>query len=512
MDHAIYEWQDRASGEVYYFSFHDKHLIVSLNHALVESSIQHVESGGLARSHDFLEVRKKAANRGLLRVYVNYPSLYKHLEQSYGEAILELKTSLPFVFSGFYLDVENESFSLDGSTSHFDSLESFANLLTSSGKGTSDISSLAPVNTSVYASLGFSSFSRFYEALHAQLSDDEELGEDYAAYTRRAERFLDIDIERDLVEWVADEIAMIQMDAEGGESQLALVFKGRDAEESREKMAFLSRQVRKKTPVRFRTVTYRGHEINFMSVKGFFSLMLGKLFQRFDRPYYTIIDKYVVFSNQPQTLRYMIDQWHSGSTLANASAFGGFMNGLGQRHSGLLYMQPPLLRYASGGVFDDAITETFRRKKRILGRFPQVAFNAQPDGDLLQTKLLLSMEVVNPAGSLPASEFVPAPGTADLDSAWRLDPGEQVVLSDIGQEDATARKQTETFEESKVPKSEVGLKNGKRHGHYFEYFVTGELKVKGKYRNGKKEGVWRYYDENGQLVRKEKYNEDERVN
>ena len=53
-------------------------------------------------------------------------------------------------------------------------------------------------------------------------------------------------------------------------------------------------------------------------------------------------------------------------------------------------------------------------------------------------------------------------------------------------------------------KSEVEVKEGKRHGRYREYYEDGTLKLRGKYANNKPKGTWKYYTEDGKFERKRK--------
>jgi len=81
-----------------------------------------------------------------------------------------------------------------------------------------------------------------------------------------------------------------------------------------------------------------------------------------------------------------------------------------------------------------------------------------------------------------------------------------VELEDLG-----AKSQTENFDDG-TAKYEVDIKDGLKHGNYFEYHPSGELKVKGKYKNDQKDGTWKYYNEDGDLVKRERWKKGELVN
>lgn len=504
---TIYEQFDPSTKETLYFCFENNFLIGSFTHTLVEASISGQQEAALSRSLDFIAIRKKVVGEGLIRLYLNYEALFPYLASSMGTDDQDvLKSQLPFLFSGFYLDIEEKALSLEGYSNYVDSTNSYVYLMSDIGKSDLDIARVAPARTSVLLSFGFDSFSRFYEKLQERLKKDQELVGDYESYTRKTEKFLDISIEDDLVAWIANEVALIQIESDQFKSETAFVLKAKNASLAREKMAFLNQQIRRKTPVRFKEVDYRGYPVNFMSVKGLFNLVLGRLFKRFDRPYYTIINEYVIFSNQPNVLRLIIDSWVSENTLSEIPSFQAFVNELGEDHNALLYLRPPLLERTNTGLLDEGTIQLVKSKQSILSSFPQSAFKLQSSGKFFKTQTVLSIESLEKEMDLME---VPTP-VINYDSIWQADPGEQIEVTEIEIVDLGAKKQTEPFDTG-LPKYEVDIKDGQKHGSYFEYHESGELKIKGKYKNDLKEGIWKYYDLDGKMVKREKYKSGELI-
>ena len=505
---TIYEQFHPESKETFYFSFQNNFLVASSTHTLVEASLIEQAEASLNRSFDFIDVRKQVIGEGLVRLYLNYNSLFAHLQSRIGREDTEIiRKQLPFLFSGFYFDVQEEVIFLEGYSNYIDSVFTYLHLLTDVGEGNLDIASVAPSETSVLFSLGFDSFTKFHKKLSKRLKEDEEVGEDYESYIRKTEKFLDINIEKDLIEWVDDEVALIQIESKSFTSETAFIIKAKKASLAKEKMEFLNRQVRKKTPVRFKAVTYRDYTINFMSVKGLFNLILGNLFKKFDRPYYTIIDEYVIFSSQPNVLRSIIDGWISKNTLDKMPAFQKFKRELGEDHCALLYLQPPLLERTNTSLLDDGAIQLIKSKQGLLSHFPQSAFKINSAGNFFKTKSLLSILPVE-RKTIPSPEVTTY--TINYDSIWQIDPGDQIEVGEIEIVDLGAKKQSESFEKG-LPKYEVDIKNGQKHGNYFEYHETGELKIKGKYKNDLKDGLWKYYDIDGKLVNREKYKQGQLI-
>lgn len=503
---TIFEQLDPASKETLFFSFIDNFFVGSYTHALVEKSIMEYEEAHLARSFDFIEVKKETIGEGVARLFLNYATLYPYLEQTIGgEYTQVIRENLPLFHSGFFFDVDESTLLLQGYSNYNDSLSTYLKLFKDAGMGSLKIAEVLPTETAIYLSLGFDSFQSFYGALDDQLKQDPLYAEEYELYTKRTEKFLNIDIEEDFVSWIDDEVAVAQI-AKDKEADLALILKAKSKGKASEKMTFLSKQIKKRTPVKFKQIEYKGYSINFMSVKGFFNLVLGQLFSYFDRPYYAIIDEYVVFSNKPSTLKVIIDSYASKSTLANSISYKGFIKQLKEQHSALIYLQLPLLIESEGGMIDNETTQLLKEKQHLVERFPQLAFSLYPSKNMFQTRALISLNKV-----IQPSRVELAPGAAELDtinydSIFMAMPEEQIAIEaiEIELEDLGAKNQTEAYEDG-ATKYELSIKNGQKHGNYFEYHPTGELKIKGKYKKDQKEGVWKYYDDNGELVKKEKY-------
>jgi len=503
---TIYEKLNKETKETLYFTFIDNFLIGSFTHKLVEQSISEHQEASFARSFDFIEVQKQTLGEGVVRLFLNYETLYPYLVSSLGPDYTEvIKENLPLFHSGFYFDVEESILLLEGYSNYNDSLATYLQLFEKSGTGGMDIAEVLPSHTSIYFSLGFDAFGEFYELLDRQLRADAAYGEEYRTYTKKTEKFLNISLKEDFASWIDDEIAVAQIEPEEGISNIALILKGKSAQIADEKMSFLTRQIKRKTPVKFKAVNYRGYEINFMSVKGFFKLILGKLFTYFDRPYYTIIDKYVVFANEPKVLSQFIDDYLANNTLGSNIAFRVFTKQLGEDHSALIYLQLPLLVNTQGGMLDDETVALLKSKRNVVKDFPQLAFSFSPSKNMYQSRALVSINNIVLSETETAASVVP--DTINYDSLFTavvIEEQVEITEIDVELEDLGAKSQSENFEDG-TQKYEVGVKNGLKHGLYFEYYPSGELKVKGKYKNDLKEGLWKYYMENGDLDRKEKY-------
>src|SRR6185503_17405757 len=126
----------------------------------------------------------------------------------------------------------------------------------------------------------------------------------YKENLHQVESYLKISVQENLINWIGDEVALLELQSsgQGQDNEVAMVLKAANIEKAKKDLAYIENMVRRRTPVKFKTVDYKGYGIHFLGMKGVFKILLGKFFARYDKPYYTIINNFIIFSNHPQTL------------------------------------------------------------------------------------------------------------------------------------------------------------------------------------------------------------------
>ena len=218
----------------------------------------------------------------LFRLYVQYEYLDDYVRQYSDEPSEWLnRASENFLFSGLHIDIDNVgNLSANGFTNIDQINETYLRALQKSGTSERSIARIAPKNTALYLSYGFKDFAEFYENFEVIQQQDLEQFKLYQEGISSVEKFLKIDIKEHFVSWIGSEIGMLQIGSEHSvKGNLALVLKVKNVDEAKTNLDFVLRQIRKRTPVKFKTVEHREHEINFLSIKGFFKMLLGGSFQ-----------------------------------------------------------------------------------------------------------------------------------------------------------------------------------------------------------------------------------------
>jgi len=508
-DQEILEVHDRDSKETMYLSFIKNQLIASYTHTLVEASIDQYLEPVLGRNLNFLEINQKVGHEDLFRMYVQYHYFDDYIKM-YSDRPSDWvqRVSENFLFSGFYFDLdENSTLTANGYTNISAVNEYYLEALQKSGTAERSIPQVAPNSTALYISYGFDSFSEFYKNFEMVQQNDPDQFESYQKGIAKVEKFLKIDVKENFVSWIGDEIAVLQIQSHitKGKNDMALVLKANDAEDAKTNLDFVVEQIRKKTPVKFKAVNYKDYEINFLSIKGFFKMLLGGRFDEFDKPYFTQIDDFVIFSDSPNTLKGIIDKVSEGDILTSSEEFKNFDKKFDSESTVFVYSNVPLLFDNMYALADAATKQKMRKNKDFIICFPQVGLQLTPEEDLFESRLVLNYQDVQEVKraldmTQPGTEVVKTDqstaSTEITDAVFDLRP--------IYPNDLNASSFSKTYANGNI-RFKVDLKDGLKHGRYEEFYSDGTRKIRGRFRDDEQVGTWRYYDTEGNQVHKKRF-------
>jgi len=502
----ILEIYDRKSKETMYLAFIKNQLIASYTHTLVEASIDQYQEPSLGRDLNFLEINQKVGYEDLFRLYLQYDFLDDYYKRFSNKPTAWIKNaSENFLYSGFSFDLDkNSTISASGYTNISFENENYLEALQKSGASKRTIPQIAPKRTALYLSYGFNSFVEFYENFEAvQKANNSEQFKDYEAGIEKVEKFLKIDIKENFVSWIDDEIALLQIQSEisKGKNDLALVLKANEIEEAKTNLDFILKQIKKKTPVKFKAVTYKEHEINFLSIKGFFKILLGQRFKEFDKPYFTTIDDYVVFSNNPNTLKSIIDGYLSNETLATSNDFKAFNKKFESESSLFAYSNIPVLYNTMYSLADASTKTQLRKNKDFIICFPQVGFQLTPEDNLFESTLIVNYQDIEKVKV--KEQFEDKPSKAQTSNSKEITDA-IFDLSPIYPSDLNAKSFSKNYDSGKL-RFEVALKDGLKNGRYESFYANGEKKITGRFRKDEQVGMWRYFNVDGELLHKKRF-------
>ena len=506
--HEILEVHDRKSKETMHLAFVKNQLVASYTHTLVEASIDQYQEPVLGRNLNFLEINQKVGHEDLFRMYVQYNYFDDYIKRFSDKPSDWVKrVSENFLFSGFYFNLDRDgTLTANGFTNINLANEHYLKALQKSGTAERTIPNIAPKRTALYISYGFDSFAEFYKNFETVQQNDPKQFEAYQSGIEKVEKFLKIDVKENFVDWIGDEIGLLQIQSNisKGKNDMALVLKANAIENAKTNLDFVLKQIKKKTPVKFKAVSYKEHEINFLSIKGFFKMLLGARFDEFDKPYFTVIDEYVVFSNNPNTLKSIIDAVVAKQTLSASEDFKEFNKSFERKSTVFIYSNVPVLYNNMYALADATTKQKLQKNKDFIICFPQVGLQLTPEDNLFESRLVLNYQDVETVrkntqfedrGVLKPNTQNPTPDEI-TDAIFDL---ASIYPSDLNA--GSFRK----LYANGTTKFEVELKDGLKHGRYTEYYPDGTERITGRFRKDVQVGTWRYYTTEGKMVWKKRF-------
>lgn len=495
---VINKFSDGASN--LHMSFVGNQLICSFNEKIIRSSLQQRKQPKLAKDNKFIEATRNAAEGNICRIYLNHRTATRFLKV-YMDDVSSIEPVFGSMhFSGLSADLRGDLVKFQGSTSINDSLPSYIRALALSGKSAFRAPEVLSEKAAFTMGFGFHSFNKFYENLKTVLKTEQKEWEEFEKNRRLMEKFLGFSLEEDLLGWIGEEVCLAQYEQErviGGKINNVIAMRATSIDKAREKLSEIEKRIRKRTPIKFEKAEYHGHDIHYLEIKGLFKLLFGKLFGKIEKPYYTFLGDYVVFSDDIATLLKTVDDFEDKKTLANRSDFKNFSGNYSSESSLHVYLNMPMYFLDMKGILNpESWKSTFENRQYVVC-FNQFGLQLASDNGGLETRLMT--EFVKPTPETLTIAEKPPLNIEEIEEQDSMSDADVFILEFIS---GSVKK--EFYESGKI-KWIANTRNEDLHGRYVEYWENGEIKVKGKYQKGEKSGIWRFYDEEGELVRKQKF-------
>lgn len=501
-DYTVYELLNKKSGEMYFFSLFADKAIVSTNYTLVEASIDEATKMNLGRNLDFIDVSKRISGKGLFNVYINYKYFAGYLENTLGKktpSIGSLRKQL--TFSAFSFDIRKDgALVLEGYTAVNDTVTSFFNSAVNSGESKFESVELIPDRIASLVKIGFNDATDYYLKSMENLNNYE--AGNYQDNISKLEKKLKIDVEKHIFSWIDNEIVLLQTKPSnlGKNNEFALLIKGKNDTDPLENLNFFARQIEKNTPVKIKQVDYQGYQIRYISFPGLLKMLFGKMLSKIEKPYYTIIDNYVVFSNHPQTIKNIIDDYKQKKILGNNNSYNEFAGLFDKNNSAFAYIDIPVFFNNMKDFVSPATWGKINRQKPVITCFPQAGIEIGEHDNLLHLLMIAQyseatseFQTVNFDNDF-LKLFASAQNISDTINTTKPWYEPEIIVDNLD-----SREMKISYDNGKL-KFTVDLKSGMKHGSYKEYYENGKIHIKGKFKNDIINGEWKLYDETGSLI------------
>ena len=461
-----------------------------IDHVIETASMPEQQVGMDTR---FTEVNQLTSADGLCRVFINYKTFHQFLGIYMDDASGIQSLMDGMYFSGLDCSMQNDLILADGYSMVNDSLSSYMQALSVSGKANTDAEKIFSERASFFVSLGFNDFNTFYGNFMKSLQTNGKDLKQQEASIKKIEKLLKINVQKNMFDWMGSELAIAQYETDvliGNKVKSIVAIKAKDIALAKQELAYIEQQIRRRTPIRFTDIAYNGYDIHYLEIKGLFKAFMGELFSKIEKPYYTIIGDYVVMSDDPKTLLLTIDDFNAQKTLSNKAAYRAFRTQFAEQTSVLAYVSPNHHFANFKGILSPEKWKSTQANQPYVRCFDHVGLGLSGDGDRMRTVF----------GAQFAQWQAPV---AVVDTT--MSETDTLTAMDLFLIQHFQANMNTIYYENGLPKQAVEMDGSVMDGIFVEYYDNGVIKTKGKYNKGLKDGTWKYYLPNSVFDRKEKY-------
>jgi Uncharacterized protein conserved in bacteria len=516
------EMRDNATREILYGAFIENHFAATYDPKLLEASINELEQPTIGLDRGFIEAERRVSEQGLCRLFVNYTyfpefiSIYMGQRSPYLDMFCEAMN-----FAGLYGEMSDKRVELRGYSMLKEQSNPYVSAILGSGKKKMTAHKIMPARTAFYTNLELGDPMAFVKELEKTMSiNDKDLYNSYNSAKSKIETYIDISLEKNFLSWMDGEFAFAQSEPGllGREAEIILAIKAKNVKEMKSNMEMIAKKVRNTTPIKFKTVEYKGYQVSYIELRGFFKLFFGGLFERFEKPYYTYVEDYIILSNQPSTILSFIEDYEQKNLMVNNDGFKNIYSRSESTSTLFAYLDMekfyPLLK----PIFTPDTWSNINNQKNIINSFPYWLFQVVGDKEAVSIHMAIDhLKYEERLNDLTVeidrlieegADTLVAEKADEMDETMNIEAESEKELMNELQRFYVEKFQGNVLREyydSGALKSESEVSNNQRSGRYRAYYENGALRVRGKYLRNQPKGTWKFYTPEGKFDKKERY-------
>ena len=381
------------SGASLFIAHIDNQLVCSYSKLILTQSLKTItNSNSILERSDFHVSYKAVSSDGLCRLYLPYRPIKTLLNCYFDDELGDItNVTKQLRSSTFDFSTTSNNWQLNGFTAVDSTQSSYIRAFTNSGESANEVGTVLSNRAAWSISFNFKSFDAFRSNLESYLKESSDYAQ-YAKQVSQLEALLNISVKNDLTSWIGDEISVAQLRKNlvyNKKENAVILIKSSDVEHAKERLNFVAAQVKQRTPALFKQIEYRNYQIQYLEIKGLFKLFFGNKFNKITKPYYTILEDYVVFSNSPYTLIGLIEDYENGRCLSTTSSYQSYKE-QHDKSSVHLFVSPTNLYPVLMPLLDNEAQKSISASKEYFEALESIGLTLTTNGQGFKTHVTLT--------------------------------------------------------------------------------------------------------------------------
>lgn len=316
-------------------------ILISSNKELLKTALEQLEKGAtLKNDKSFYAVHQTAGEKATARIYFNYSKmalgLKRYATKKFHDRIADIARFAEW--TEMDLSLRSNAVLMNGYTSSPDSINEFLGVFKGQQPQLIEVATVLPGTTICYSSFGISNF-QLYNQRYETFLDKERKSDERADKLTRLKQNYNFDPNKQIANWIGNEIVMaIVPNLDGTASTIALlsctntdVAKSTlQALEGEENDSIASEVVPDSS----------GYVFRKLPVPEMLPTIFGEMFADLTTVYYTTIQQYVVFAENENSLRAIVEANQNKTTLVNNRAYADFQTNMSKEANLSIYVSP----------------------------------------------------------------------------------------------------------------------------------------------------------------------------
>ncbi|MCX6281760.1 MAG: hypothetical protein NTU51_07345 [Bacteroidetes bacterium] len=386
---TIHRLQTGDKSQPFYFSTVKGVFIGSFLADLVKKSIDRLTFNTPAfQASGFHKVEAPSGKKADANIYVNYRMLALALSRisrtENHTALIQLARLASW--SGMDVIIKKDELFLNGFTLAEDTTFHYLNLFTGQEPQPNELISVAPEKIAYFTFFGWGDLPSYFERLDLRNHQDELEAGNQATLSLMNQRY-HMNLSDFFLPWMGKQAMVFAMetDSDPGTDKVYAAFQVRDSVLA----VSLLDSLRTRMGLKKDSMRFKGFRITGLHFNNVLQNLFGSVFEPAGQAYITFINHSLVFSQDPASLKFLIEEYISGYTLGRNKDYVDFSLKMPARSNIFIYFNTPYASRTLNRMIDDPLLTTLHPVLDSLKKFQPVGIQYSSQKELFYTSIFI---------------------------------------------------------------------------------------------------------------------------